>query len=146
MSTPLRHSPPRPCAHVQKGRCRSLLSLLLLIAFLPGCYRWRDEGPTPRAALQGSPQSTEVYITRTRGSDIVLWNAQVIGDSVVGEGRAARKSDPRPRVAIPLAHVERVRTRDGLNGAKTAGVVAGVGASVVLGALLLYLASYEDGS
>jgi len=146
LSSQLRLSPVVRCGTPGwRTRRHTALSLVLLIAFLPSCYRWHEEGPTPRAALQGASRHT-VYLTRSGGSTVVLRNAVVVGDSIVGKREGVRTRDPRPRVVIPLAEVVRVRTRRGLNAGKTAGVLAGLAAAAVLVTVVVYGITYEDQS
>ena len=53
---------------VWSARLRKLLSVSLLIAYLPSCYSYQELGPTPQAALQNPPEST-LYITPGRRFD-----------------------------------------------------------------------------
>jgi hypothetical protein len=71
---------------VLPARLRKLLSVSLLIAYLPSCYSYQELGPTPQAALQNPPEST-LYITRGGGSTVELRETATVGDSVVGLGR-----------------------------------------------------------
>src|SRR3954452_10814915 len=109
---------------VSPARLRRLLSVSLLIVFLPSCYKYQELGPTPQAALQNPPEST-LYISRVGGSTVELREVALIGDSVVGLGVPARRVLPEPRIAIPLLDVSRVRTRK-FEGGKTAGLVGGL--------------------
>jgi hypothetical protein len=120
------------------------ISLAFLIACLPSCYQWQEQGPTPKAALENRRQSP-VYITRKGGSITELRHVVIVGDSVVGEVVARRAGVARPRVAIPLSEVVGVRTRK-LNGGKTAGLVGGVVAGALLVPVIIFLATYEDQS
>jgi hypothetical protein len=124
---------------------RRLLSVILLTAFLPSCYRWQEVGPTPRAAIGSAPTST-LYITRAGGSTLVLRNVLVVGDSVVGHRMGGGTTASPSRVAIPLDDVTRVRTRNGLNEGKTGGLVAGLAAAAALILGGVYLITYEEGS
>jgi hypothetical protein len=129
---------------VLPARLRKLLSVSLLIAYLPSCYSYQELGPTPQAALQNPPEST-LYITGVGGSTVELRETAAIGDSVVGLGVPTRQYLSRPRIAIPLSDVSRVRTRK-FEGGKTAGLLGGL----VAGAILIfggaYLLTYEDES
>lgn len=131
----------------RRGRpgLRRLLSLILLTAFLPSCYRWQEVGPTPRAAIGSAPTSA-LYITRAGGSTLVLRNVLVVGDSVVGDRIGSGTTASPSKVAIPLDDITRIRTRNGLNEGKTAGLVAGLAATAALILVGGYLITYEDGS
>jgi hypothetical protein len=130
--------------HVLPAACRRPLSVGLLIASLPSCYRYQELGPTPQAALQNPPEST-LYVTRAGGSTVELREVAVIGDSVVGLGVPVRQVLARPRIAIPLSDVSRVRTRK-LDAGKTAGLVGGMVAGAILLFVGIYALTYEDPS
>ena len=129
---------------VLPARLRKLLSVSLLIAYLPSCYSYQELGPTPQAALQNPPEST-LYITRGGGSTVELRETATVGDSVVGLGVPTRRVLPKPRIAIPLSDVSRVRTRK-LEGGKTAGLLGGLVAGAILIVGGAYALTYEDGS
>jgi len=63
---------------VSPARLRKLLSVSLLIAYLPSCYSYHELGPTPQAALQNPPEST-LYITRVEGSTVELQETPRLG-------------------------------------------------------------------
>jgi hypothetical protein len=120
------------------------MSIALLIALLPSCYRWQEYGTSPQAALRAKPNST-LYISRTGDSVTVLRDPAVVGDSLVGKGVPAHAGGPGPRVAIPLTEVEGVRTRR-MNGGQTAGLVGGLVAGALLIPVGILLLTYEDDS
>jgi hypothetical protein len=71
--------------------------------------------------------------------------AAIVADSLIGEGIAPRAGASRPRVAIPLSEVERVRTRE-LNGGKTAALIGGIVAGALLIPATIYILTHEDQS
>ncbi len=116
-----------------------LVTSMLFIGFLPSCVSWQVQGPTPDAAIRDLGPST-VRVTRTDGNKLMLFNAAMSGDSIVGD--AAKTG---PRVGIPLADVTKVETGH-TDALKTAGMAFGTAGLAVLILGLVYLASYEDQS
>jgi len=114
------------------------LSLVLLIASVPGCYTSHDYGPSPQAALQAQPNS-KLIVRRKGGTNIEVDKAAVVSDSLVGLGLAPGPNLPRPRVAIPLSDIVRVRTHQ-FDGAQTYGIV---GVALLVPAFMIF-ASFQD--
>ena len=113
---------------------RSAVSVVLLAAFFTsGCFGWGTQ-PTP------APSSTQrlpdpARITRLDTSTLILRDAAVSGDSIVGQSGDQR-------VAVALADVRKVEGQE-VDFLKTAGtsfvvsiVVIGVTAAVVFASLL----------
>jgi hypothetical protein len=103
---------------------RSVVGLVLLASMsLSGCHGWRAQPNPPSGAQLPSP----ARITRTDESVLVLRDAAVSHDSIVGQ---VDRSGEAVRVAIPLSQVRSIDARR-MDGARTA--LLGVG---VLGGLL----------
>lgn len=110
---------------------RSVIALLLLASMtLSGCQGWRAQTNPPSGAQLPNP----ARITRTDESMLVLRNAAVSHDSIVGQ---VGRSGATERVAVPLSQVRRIDARR-MDGARTAllgaGVLVGVFGLVVLAA------------
>jgi hypothetical protein len=98
------HSASEVPACVRSLRWHRLPSLTLLIAFLPSCVSWHEQGPTPEAAIRNLAPST-VRITRADRSKLTLRSPAVAEDSIVGQPVPAARSAATPRVAVPLGEV-----------------------------------------
>lgn len=101
---------------MRPARRRNLTFVLLPALFATGCYGWSGK-PTP------TPESTQqlpdpVRITRNDAATLVLREATVSGDSIVGYTEGSPET--RQRVAIALTEVERVQGRE-VSFVKTAG-------------------------
>lgn len=107
-------------------RRSSLVPLIVLLA-AAGCTSWRPAPEPAPAAVRASPSET-VRIRRTNGSVILLHDAAVSGDSIVGQ------SDAFGRVAIATSDVAAVEVRRH-DSRKTAGLLAGIAAFAGLLAL-----------
>jgi len=116
-----------------------LLSLVLVTTFLPSCVNWQAHGPAPEAAIRNLGAST-VRITRTDGTQLMLWNAVMSGDSIVGG--ATRTG---PRAAVSLADVTEVATPH-TDALKTGGMVLGTAGLAALIVGVVSLLTYEDQS
>jgi len=136
LSTLRLHSATEAPACVRSLRWHRLLSLTLLIAFLPSCFSWHEQGPTPEAAIKNLAPST-VRITRADRSKLTLRSPAVSGDSIVGQPVPAARSGATPRVAVPLGEVAGVATPR-FNRLKTTGLVL---ATAGLAALLVCMAA-----
>jgi hypothetical protein len=113
---------------------RSAVSVVLLAAlFTSGCFGWGTQ-PTPTlSSTQRLPDP--VRVTRLDTSTLILRDAAVSGDSIVGHSGDQR-------VAVALADVQKVEGQE-VDFLKTAGtsfmvtlVIVGVTAAVVLASLL----------
>ena len=105
---------------------RCVFGLVLFASMtLSGCHGWRSQTNPPSGALPNPAR-----ITRTDASVVVLRDAEVSRDSIVGQvdGGAGR-------VAIPLSQVQRIDAR-GMDGGRTAllgvGILVGLFGLVVL--------------
>ena len=103
-----------------------LVSLVCLGVLLNGCQTWaRYDVPTGTAPSSGVAAGRPVRVNMRDGTELMMRDARVIGDSVVGEGTGAMG-----RIAVPVAGVRTVRelrTNKGLNAllAVTAGMALG---------------------
>lgn len=100
---------------------RTVVALALLASvILSGCHGWRPQtSPTAGAQLPNPAR-----VTPMEGSEIVLRNATVSQDSLVGTGERGQ------RVALPLSQVRRVEARR-VDGGRTALLVGGILAAVL---------------
>jgi hypothetical protein len=110
----------------------SVIGLVFLASMtLSGCHGWRSRTNPPSGAQLPNP----ARITRTDESVLVLRDAAVSHDSIVGQ---ADRSGEAERVAIPLSQVRRIDAR-GVDGTRTA--LLGVGVLVGLFGLVVLAAS-----
>jgi hypothetical protein len=107
---------------------RRLLLPLVLLASLSACQEWQgrtlSSGPTPREL------PSPARVTLADGSTLVMWNAQVRADSVVG--MVGERADARERVAVAVPQVRRVEGR-GVDFVATVGLTT----AVTLGAIIV---------
>lgn len=99
----------------------------LVLVLLAGCTSWHPRtSPSP-----GSHTAYDhpVRVVRKDHSDVVLREAYVIGDSLVGRAGETR-------AAVALSDIERVDERE-LSFARTSGLLFGL-AAVAVGALLIF--------
>lgn len=114
-------------------RFRAIATLVLAFS-AAGCHSWHAQtSPTPDAISTQAGRGP-VRVTRRDHSQLVLVNAQVMGDSIVGQA-----GSPPQRTAVAMADVERIDTR-ATSAGKTAGLVLGV-AAVAFAALLVAAAA-----
>jgi hypothetical protein len=112
---------------------RFVIGLVLLASMtLSGCHGWRSQTNPPSGAQLPDP----ARITRTDASVVVLRDAAVSRDSIVGQ---VDRSGGTERVAIPLSQVRRIDAR-GMDGGRTALLGAGILAGL-LGLAVLAAAS-----
>ena len=120
---------------------RAAAVLLALVLGAAGCGTWgRRPVPQPSSA---EPLPRTMRVTRTDHSSLVLYDATVAGDSLVG---FAGSGSARARVAVPLADVERVDGRK-VSVVRTAGTtlaLVAIGTVVVVGlAVAAFLGSWQ---
>ena len=103
---------------------RRPIAFVVLIVHLSGCYSWRalpTQEPLPR-------KEDRVRVSRTSGPPVVLYEAQVMNDSLVG---APDVPGARQRLAIAWSDVIAIRAYR-LNVGQTSGLLLGIGAGVLL--------------
>jgi hypothetical protein len=92
----------------------------LLLVTLGACTSWQHQSaPAPQVVAAQNGQA--VRVVRRDGSVYELHNAIMANDSIVGWG----EGNPRARVSVPLAEVERIDARR-VSVARTAGLAAGL--------------------
>ena len=96
-----------------------------LVAFVSACHKWSTVEPGQPFAEEGTEQ---VRITETDGQRVVVKQAAVVGDSVVGLVNG-------DSVSVALSDVDKVEVRKTDVGG-TVGLVVGIGAAVVAAAVL----------
>lgn len=99
---------------------RALLVLPFALALSAGaCHGWYAQtGPAPDVVAAQDGRRT-LRVTRRDQSVMVLTNAQVVGDSIVGT-----TGSPPQRATVAVADVQRIDRR-GVNAFKTGGLVFG---------------------
>ena len=104
---------------------RSILLVPLLSVSAAACaHSWEPQyGPAPQVLAAHSGES--VIVVQKTGARVTLKNAQVAGDSVVGQA-----GSPPVRTAIAVADVQVVTVRR-TRGSMATGVAIGVAAGVV---------------
>lgn len=112
-------------------RCRGRgVSVWVMLVLSTGCTSYRPMSlPAPDALNRTLPPNSR--ITTTNGAVYHLYNAQVEGDSVIGNADVTRA-----RVAIATRDVHSVETR-GVSAGKSAAAGVGVGLLVAVVAALV---------
>ena len=90
---------------------RRILSVVLLVTYLPACSSWQVGTPTPAQFVE-QEHPDRVRVTRIDGTTITLYSPTVRADSLIGTttGGLARPV-PSDAVGIPLAQVRQVEVR-----------------------------------
>lgn len=109
-------------------RWQSLVSALMLTAFLSACAGWQTVGPTPEVAIRDRAPHL-VRLTFTDGPASTLRGPTLSGDSVIGELASSPVATPE-RQAFPLSAISAVAVRH-TNALKTASLI--VGGVIVIG-------------
>jgi hypothetical protein len=105
-----------------RPRWQSIVSVLLLTAYVSACAGWHTVGPTPEAVIrEQSPRL--VRLTFTDRLTTTLRNPALSGDSVSGELASSPIAAPE-RLTLPLGTVTTIAVRR-TNGLKTAALIAG---------------------
>lgn len=98
----------------------------LAIVLVAGCATWHPQAtPSPRS---NKAFDHRVRVVRKDHSEVVLREAYVVGDSLVGRADTAR-------VAVALSDIDRLDQRE-LSFVRTGGLLFGL-AAVAVGALLI---------
>lgn len=116
--------------------CRRLLALALLLFAASGCTRWGGHPLPEPSSGRGLPDPLRV--TRADHSVLVLRDAVIVGDSVVGFA-----GPEHARAAVALADVRSVQARK-LDFLGTVGAAAGVYLVATAAVLLAILASWGE--
>jgi hypothetical protein len=108
---------------LDRAACRVLIGCLVLVT-LCGCSSWRAK-PYPDYLQDSEGEVIErVRVTLQNNDEVIMWNAHVEGDSLVGvvkqepEGLAAssRVLIPNeaqgPRIAVALADIEKLEVEN----------------------------------
>ena len=112
-----------------------MVSITVMLVLLPSCFRWQEQGPTPREAITrlGPPAAR---ITRTDRSKVVIHQPSIIADSIAGEAEPLKHGAPTTRIAVPLSRVATVATRR-FDPLRTVG--AGLGGAVFVLAVICFV-------
>jgi hypothetical protein len=102
------------------------LSFLVASSLLMACQSWRNSSHQLPQVLADQP--SQVRVTRNDGGRFTLRRPRLSGDTLVGEVASSAASGT---IAVPLREVRSLEVRR-FNGLKTAGLIAGVGATAIL--------------
>jgi hypothetical protein len=106
---------------------KRLIAAFMMTSQLAACSTWRIQESAPERA-------SELRVTLTDGRRLVLRDAELAGDSLVGFARQGEGSlATRTRVAFPASDVRQME-RNSLSTGRTALALIGVG--VVIGLVL----------
>lgn len=115
---------------------RRFVAILMLGAFMTGCMHWAYADSTPAQAFRSGDN---IIVETTDGREIGLWDAEIVGDSIVGlgyavgvpyqDGREKPAESQRSRRTVALRDVSRVMTRQ-VDGASTS-FAAGLGMGLI---------------
>ena len=106
---------------------RRLIALILLPCYLVACTSWKTQEASPEQVL-ADEQSNKVQVTLADGSQVVLEQPVVAGDTLTGSVDGEQRS-------IPLADVSSIAVQ-GTDGVKTGLLVFGV-VVVAVGVILV---------
>jgi hypothetical protein len=109
-----------------------LFALLAAVAALSSCIGWSAPRPLAPSPLDTIP--AHLRVTLTDGRRLVLPDARVHGDSLVGDTLSEFLHAARMHVSIPLARIRSVSTREMAQG-RTLLLLVTVGAIAALSAL-----------
>ena len=106
---------------------RSVVATVLLAGQVAGCSSWRVEQAPPEQVLhQRTP--TEVRVTRTDGSQLVLGRPRISGDSLTGFAGGALRG-------VLMTDIGAIATRHGNAGKSVLLGVGSLGGALVIGAI-----------
>ena len=120
-----------------RGARRKIAVVLSLAVFASGCFGWAGKRTPEPASTQRLPDP--VRITRTDASTIVLRDAAVSGDSIVGY--TSGSAETRQRVAVALRDVRTMEAKE-VAFLRTAGLSFAVTIVAAAAAVVLVLASW----
>lgn len=115
----------------RSSQCRRTIGLLLIAACGSGCYVWRTQ-PVAPAQIMADRQTSKLRITRNDGSQVILEQPTMRGDTLLGIVRGNRST--ADEVRIPLSDVREV-AKEHLSARRTAALVAGVAAGAFVAAV-----------
>lgn len=119
---------------------RSTAIILLLVLPLAACHKWVPPETGPDVS-HDDPESYERIRVRTSGdSTLVLYQAELRADSLVGHDHTSGTSTKPLRVALPRHDIESLEVRRTDVGA-TVLTVLGVSAGLIIGAGLVCAAT-----
>jgi hypothetical protein len=101
------------------------LVVAVAAALSTACHSWRTPSTPAAETLARSPN--EVRVTRNDYSQLTLHRPRLSGDTLIGE----RIASQAVTVSVPLADIRSIEVRR-FDGLKTAGLIAGVGATAIL--------------
>ncbi|HXI20329.1 MAG TPA: hypothetical protein VNH46_04550 [Gemmatimonadales bacterium] len=129
--------PPHPSARRPWHRT---ISLILLLAYLPGCTTWEVGTPTPEQFVTRE-HPDPVRVTLNDGSTLVLGQPTIVHDSLVGTTRVGLAAEDTARThSIPLSDIRVIEAR-GSSGGNSLAIVGGV----VFGLFLIACATDNSG-
>lgn len=119
-----------------RTRAHPVVTVAAAVAFLAGCHSWGvPDDPSPASLRQESPR--DVRVTRSSGEEILLRDARVREDSVVGT------APDGSRTAVALSSARRMQVRE-FDGVETALLTAGIGAGALVAVGALFTVAFLD--
>ena len=117
---------------------RRLIACILLPSYLVACTTWKTQEASPQQVL-AEEQPDKVQVTLTDGSQLVLKEPAVSGDTLSG-------LDDGTPVHIPLADVSALEVRESNGGLTILAVFGGLvlAAGVVIGVGAIILCTGDD--
>ena len=112
---------------------RGVVSMLLLVAYLPACTSFRP-APEPLSALNtASSPAQQVRVTTTDGVQVAVDGPRVANDTLFGTtwSTGSGGKQAAQAVAFPLAALRSVEVRRS-DGGKTALLIGGIVVGIVL--------------
>ena len=122
-------------------KLRRLTCCLLLPVYLAGCSSWYVQEVSPQQLI-AEEQPGKIRVTRTDGSQVVLEQPRVSGDTLMGCQIIEVQGQQRcPRVSIPLSDVTDVAIPK-TDAGKTAGRIVGTWLVVSTVAFTIFITSF----
>ena len=114
---------------------QSRRACVLMLLYLPACTSWQVGGPTPAQFIE-QERPTQVQVSRTDGSTIVLNSPTIRGDSLIGTVSRGNVRDARnSSVSVPLSDVRTLAVSRSSTGMTVMIVVVGI---IVVGVIALH--------
>ena len=126
-AVPTPRRPRKVVMQIRRSQFTRLIACILLPCYLVACMSWKTQEASPQQVL-ADEQPDKVQVTLTDGSQLVLKEPAVSGDTLSG-------LDDSTPVHIPLANVSSIAV-EGTNAAKTGLAVVG-GLALVAGLIAL---------
>jgi hypothetical protein len=97
---------------------------IVLMSQLAACYSWRARSVDQQRRMSSSQT---LRLALSGGEEILVEDAIVVGDSVVGVSREEKRRD---RLAVPLSQVRDIHMRQ-FDATETGFLIAGIGIPII---------------